>query len=274
MKDYIINGNLTPELLPTNEEHVYISHELTNAVQNILDNESPCRQLIDVSTITRANPRGATFELEIYANSFALGTAEFDVVNFLAKEISAKLNRMENFAFVLGGGVNQPRGILSTPKRFVNAQNESGSLNRNTVQTLTNVDELYDMTMYINKVSRGGGSFVMNERTLQYLISPSLPSSLTTRATGQLTLFGYPVTILDNMPDFFDDDFAVAFGNFRKGYYLEYSHLRIQREVTGVQREVTGGVIKFTITGNIDGLILDHNMFTLLKSSTEDKRLV
>ncbi len=86
-------------------------------------------------------------------------------------------------------------------------------------------DPLLDLVYSLKSGYRQNGSFVMNRRSQSairkmkdengnYLWQPPA------QAGGQASLMGFPLMEAEDMPDIGAGNFAVAFGDFRRGYLV------------------------------------------------------
>ncbi len=216
---------------------------------------------------------------ELYANPAAsqamLDDAAFDVQNWLADEIAREFARAEGSAFVMGSGVNQPRGFLTE------ATSNADDVNRafGTLQYIATgsdgdfgsdnpEDQIVDLVHSLRASYRQGAAFVMNSSTLAhirkfktsdgaFLWQPSL-------ASGQPdTLLGYPVVEAEDMPDVTADSLSIAFGNFRAGYLIA------ERKATQILRDpfTNKPFVHFYATKRIGGQVMNSEAIKLLKFS-------
>lgn len=172
---------------------------------------------------------------ELYSNPAAtqsmLDDASFDVAGWLAEEVAIEFAEQEGEGFILGVGVNDPRGILSYPA-IVNASYTWGKLGFTAsgaagafVAAPNGGDCLIDLQHSLKSGYRANGKFMMNDLTLAevrklkdsqgaYLWRAGL------EAGAPETLLGKPVETDDNMPDIAANSLSIAFGDFRRGYVI------------------------------------------------------
>ena len=184
---------------------------------------------------------------ELYANPAAsqamLDDAAFDVEAWLAQEIATEFARAEGAAFVLGSGVNRPKGFLSAPvSGAVDGVRPFGTLQfinsgaAGAFQPVSPQDRLVDLVQALRPPYRQGAVFVMNSATAArirkfktsdgaFLWQPGLTA-------GQPdTLLGYPLVEAEDMPDVAADSLSIAFGNFKAGYLIaERTETQILRD--------------------------------------------
>src|SRR5262249_31514863 len=91
----------------------------------------------------------------------------------------------------------------------------------------------------------------------QYLWQPGL-------ANGQPnSLLGYPVEAWEQMPDIGTNAFPVAFGNFRRGYYIaDRTGLRIVRDTV-----TKPGYTKFHVSRRMGGTVLNNDAIKFLRTT-------
>ena len=170
---------------------------------------------------------------ELYAMPAATQTllddAYADVDEWLADEVEASFSAQESAAFVTGDGSNKPKGFLSYDMiaDASHAWDKMGfvlSGGAGAFAASNPADKLIDLVYALKSQFRPNARFVMNRRTVSavrklkdgdgnYLWRPG--------AAGEsASLLGYPVTEIEDMPDIAANAFAIAFGDFRRGYLI------------------------------------------------------
>lgn len=169
---------------------------------------------------------------ELYAKPKAtqklLDDASINMEAWLAAKVSEKFARDEANAFVVGSGVNKPRGFLTytagttlpgTIERFDTGANGAFDAAPNGGDVLINA--LYGLKQQY----RANATWFMNRATLKltrklkdsdgaYLWSPGI-------AAGQpASLLGYPVASFEDMPDPATDSLSIAVGDMREAYQI------------------------------------------------------
>ena len=206
--------------------------------------------------------------MELYAMPAAsqtlLDDAVVDIEQWLADEVQGEFARQETSAFVTGDGVNKPKGFLSYPitEESVRAPNEIGYVATGALGAFAASnpsDKILDLIYTPKQAFRANGRFVLNRKTLSvvrkfkdadgnYLWQPSLV------AGAPSTLFGYPVTEVEEMPDIAANAHAIAFGDFQRGYLIvDRQGVRILRDPYSAKpfvlfyttKRVGGGVQNF-----------------------------
>lgn len=214
--------------------------------------------------------------MELYAEPSATQTllddAFVDINAWLADEVSITFGEQEGAAFIAGSGTGQPRGILSYGTFADDGSFKAGKLGYTGTGGATlaadpaGLDAFETLTYTLKKGYRVGASWLMNRKTIgvvrkckdsqgRYQWEPS--SQL-----GQpATLFGYPVSDDDNMPDVAGNAFPVAFGDFRRGYLI------VDRIGTRVLRDPYSNkpYVMFYTTKRVGGGVQNFEAIKLLK---------
>ncbi|WP_370234142.1 MULTISPECIES: phage major capsid protein [Henriciella] len=166
---------------------------------------------------------------ELYAMPAAtqtlLNDSYADVDEWLADEVEAAFSIQESAAFVTGDGSGKPRGFLdyTIVAEASHAWGQIGSVAGDFALDDAG-DQLIDLIQTPKSQFRVNGRFVMNRRTVaavrklkdgdgRYLWRPGMNGEAQ-------TIFGYPVTELEDMPDIGPGNAAIAFGDFRRGYLI------------------------------------------------------
>ena len=166
---------------------------------------------------------------ELYAMPAAtqtlLNDSYADVDAWLADEVEAAFSIQESAAFVTGDGDGKPRGFLDydVVAEASHVWGKIGSVAGDFTASDAG-DQIIDLIQTPKSQYRSNGRFVMNRKTVasvrklkdadgRYLWRPGM------NGEGQ-TIFGYPVTELEDMPDIGTGNAAIAFGDFRRGYLI------------------------------------------------------
>jgi HK97 family phage major capsid protein len=169
----------------------------------------------------------------------------------------------ERAAFVSGNGTNKPKGFLAGTivAEASHAWDKLGYIASGAAGAFAAsnpVDKLLDLAYAPRAEFRQNGRFVMNRKTVsairklkdgdgRYIWQPE------TQGPGA-TILGYPVTEIEDMPDIGADAYAVAFGDFARGYLIaDRAGVRVLRDpytakpyvMFYVTRRVGGGVQNF-----------------------------
>jgi HK97 family phage major capsid protein len=172
--------------------------------------------------------------MELYAQPAATQALLDDsVVNldqWIAQEVQTVFAEQESQAFVTGNGTNRPRGFTDYPK-IADATWSWGNLGYITSGVLGGFaaanpsDKLVDLIYALKAGYRQNATWVMNRKTQgairkfkdaqgAYLWQPAAT------ADGKASLMNFPVTESEHMPDIANDSFALAFGDYKRGYLI------------------------------------------------------
>jgi len=205
------------------------------------------------------------------ASQRLLDDSAFDIEMWLANRIADRFLRAESAAYVTGTGTNQPTGFL-TKTKVANASWTWGNLGYVATGTPGDFDPndpadvLIDLVYALNAEYRAGAAFVMNSKTAgevrkmkdthgRFLWMEGL------QADQPPLIAGYPVLIVEEMPDIDTDSYSIAFGNFRQGYTIaERPEMRILRDPFTSKPNVV-----FYATKRVGGDVTDFAAIKLLK---------
>ncbi len=213
--------------------------------------------------------------MELYAMPAAspqlLDDSAVDIEQWIADEVNLVFAQQEGTAFVNGDGVNKPKGFLAYTK-VDNATWSHGNVGF--IKTgvagafpATNAsDKLIDLAYAVNAGYRSNGTFVMN-RTTQSAVRKlkDAQGAYLWQASGQpgvpSTLMGFPVVEAEDMPDIATDTYAIAFGDFKRGYLIvDRVGIRVLRDPYSAKPYVL-----FYTTKRVGGGIQDFAALKLLK---------
>ena len=203
-----------------------------------------------------------------------LDDASFDLEGWLAERIAEKFARAEANAFVLGNGLDKPRGFLThaTALNTVATEAQIGILTTGVngdFAAAAPANALIDMVYALGAPYRANATFLMNSRVAgmvrklrdgdgRYLWSDGLAAGEPAR------LLGYPVMISEDMPAPGNNTRSIAFGDFRRGYTIaERSDLRILRDPYSAKPHVL-----FYATKRVGGGVVDPRAIKLLSLGT------
>lgn len=212
---------------------------------------------------------------ELYANPQATQTSLddmfFDVEGWLNSEVGREFSEKEGAAFLLGDGVNKPKGLLAYP--FAVAGDKTRPYG--TLQRLVsgnagafNGDNLIDLVQAVKAGYRRAGVWMMNNLTVayvrklkdnegNYLWRPGLE-------VGQpSSLLGYGITENEDMPDIAADANALAFGDFKRAYTI------VDRIGTRILRDpyTNKPYVGFYTTKRVGGMLVDSQAVKVLTLS-------
>lgn len=220
---------------------------------------------------------------EIYANPAvtqkALDDIFFNVEVELANDIITEFAEQEGVAFTSGNGTNKPKGFLA----YTQASTDDGTRAFGSLQyiatgtagafktasaTVSPNDDLIDLIYKLKKGYRAGAVFMMNSATLarvrkfkdqdgNYVWQPVMQQ-------GQPSLLnGYQVVENEDMPDIGSGTVPIAFGDFKRGYYI------VDRMGTRSLRDpfTNKPYVHFYTTKRVGGMLVDSQAIKLLKLS-------
>ncbi len=205
------------------------------------------------------------------ASQRILDDAAFDMEGWLAERIADRFLRAESAAFVNGTGANQPTGFL-TKDKVADASWAWDSLGYIATGTPGDFDAdnpgdaLVDLVYALGAQYRARATFVMNSKTAGELrkIKDSHGRFLWVEGLAgeqPARLLGYPVQIVEAMPDIDTDSYSIAFGDFSHGYTIaERPDIRILRDPFTNRPNVT-----FFATKRVGGDVTDFAAIKLLK---------
>jgi HK97 family phage major capsid protein len=272
------NVSRRPESFP-------VSAELERAIDVATSRASPMRGIAKVVVGSAAGHRVMTAKGEVspsYGEVFAspaaseamLDDAAFDAEKWLADEIGSEFGCVESEAFVVGNGVNKPKGFLAAPvSREADATRAGGTLQylpsgRDGDFDGIPEDRLIDLTQALQAEYRRRACWVMNSMTLARIrrikTEEGAPLWAPSLAGGQPSiLLGYPVIEVTDMPDIAANSLAIAFGDFGSGYLIA------ERGPTQIVRDpfTKKPFVLFYATKRIGGAVSDWNALKLMRFS-------
>lgn len=217
--------------------------------------------------------------MELYAMPAATQTllddAAVNIDEWVAEEVRLAFAEQENAAFVSGDGVAKPKGFLSYDTiEDVNWEwGKIGYLPTGVAASLPltdPADTLIDFVYTLKSAYRTNAHWVMNRSTQaeirkikdgdgNYIWRPA------DQAGQNATLMTFPIAETEDMPDIATDSFAVAFGDFSRGYLVvDRIGIRILRDPFSAKPYVL-----FYTTKRVGGGVQDFNAIKLMKFGTE-----
>ncbi len=213
--------------------------------------------------------------MELYAMPAAspvlLDDSAVDIDQWIADEVNTAFALQEGNAFVVGNGVNKPKGFMDYTK-VANASWTHGNVGfiatgvAGAFPASNGADKLIDLVYAVKAGYRANGTFVMNRATQSavrklkdttgaYLWAPA-------NKPGEApTLMGFPVAECEDMPDIATDAHAIAFGDFKRGYLIvDRVGIRVLRDPYSSKPYVL-----FYTTKRVGGGIQDFAAIKLLK---------
>lgn len=282
-----------------------VPEELDRSILQLLRDESPMRQVcgqISLSTPdykklvnlggsgsgwvgeTDARPATGTPNLaqivaimgEIYANPQAtqasLDDLFFDAEAWLQGEVATEFAEREGNAFLLGDGVNKPKGLLAYTLDMADDANRAfGKLQKVHSGTAGDfdADNLIKLVYTLRKGYRAGARWMLPNLTLfkvrtmkdsqgNYIWQPGL------QAGQPSSLLGYGIVENEDVPAVAADANAVLFGDFKRAYTI------VDRMGTRVLRDpfTNKPNVGFYTTKRVGGMLTDSNAVKVLTLST------
>lgn len=210
---------------------------------------------------------------ELYANLAATQTLLDDsfvnLEDWIAGEVETAFAGQERAAFVSGDGENKPKGFLAYAMA-TEASHEWGEIGyiatgaAGAFPASDPVDKLIDLIYTPKTQYRQNARFAMNRKTVSavrklkdddghYVWAPD--------EAGGATLLGYPISEIEDMPDIASDAFAIAFGDFARGYLIvDRAGVRVLRDPYTAKPYVL-----FYVTKRVGGGVQNFDAIKLLK---------
>jgi HK97 family phage major capsid protein len=151
-----------------------------------------------------------------------------DIEAWLSGKVADKFARTQNTAFVLGDGVNKPRGFLTYAAQATSGTYERNKINQVAMGTADalNADGLIAVQNALKEAYQPGAVWGMKRTTFgaalqlkgadNYFFSPVL------LANGQasMQLLGKPVVFMDDMPAVAANALSVVYADFSQAYTI------------------------------------------------------
>ena len=202
---------------------------------------------------------------ELYAMPAATQTllddSAVDIAAWLANEVAVEFAEEEGESFILGNGVEQPKGITAygTVANASYAWGSIGYIASGAAATFPDADKLISLQHALKSTYRNGAAWLMSDATLEhcrkfkdgdgnYLWRPGL------EAGAPSTLLGKPVETDDNMPSIGANTYPIAFADFRRAYrIIDRVGIRVLRDpftskpyiLYYTTKRVGGGVVMY-----------------------------
>ena len=210
---------------------------------------------------------------ELYANPAAtqamLDDIAFGVQGWLANEIAMEFAKAEGAAFINGNGINRPLGFLTASASSTSDSSRPFGVLQHTTTDLKNLkDKLVELLHTLRAPYRTGAAWIMNSATLNIVRKLKTDDGTFLWQAGlsagqRDTLLGYPVVLIEDMPDMTPDSSPIAFGNFKAGYLIA------ERHETHVLRDPYSNkpYVHFYATKRVGGNVANSEAIKLLKVS-------
>lgn len=247
--------------------------------------ESTTRSETDTPTVQRVTFTHGELYAVPKASNWALNDIMFDVEGWLTESVADEFAYQEGVAITSGNGTNKPTGFLNgspaatsdeaSPARAFGtleyiATGTAGAF-QNDQLTSPAGDPLgvfMDTHAALKSAYHGNARWVMNRSTFATLLKKRDGDGrplIHWDTTGgvPMNILGYPITIMDSMPDVGSNTFPVAFGDFRQGYEL--------LDITGmslIRDDVTSkGHTLFYVSRRLGGKVVNDDAIKLIKAA-------
>lgn len=205
-----------------------------------------------------------------------LDDSAVNLAQWLANKVRRKFSRQEATAFVIGDGVEKPRGFLTYPEgdpgysstsafRKI-SQRDTGKSGDYKSSANGGADVLLQLVHDLKAEYRNGAVFAMSRptaaltRTLKngsgdYVLQMDFTQGITER------ILGYEMAEMNDMPDPAANSLSVAFGNFAEAYQIvDRVGIRTLRDPFTAK-----GFVKFYTTRRVGGDVVNFDAIKLLK---------
>lgn len=216
--------------------------------------------------------------MELYAMPAATQTllddSAVNIDEWIAGEIETVFAEQEGKAFVSGNGINKPTGFLGYTE-VAEASWSWGNIGyvasgvAGDFPVADPADVLLNLVYALKGGYRQNARFVMNRSTQaairklkdtdgSYVWQPAHAPE------AQATLLGFPVVESEDMPDIAANEYAIAFGDFARGYLI------VDRLGTRVLRDpyTSKPYVLFYTTKRVAGGVQDFDAIKLMKFGT------
>ena len=205
------------------------------------------------------------------ASQRLLDDAAFDVETWLAERIAYKFARAETYAFLNGDGLDKPMGLLNgnfdeTGKGSITGIGEIKTSVSGGFDPDFAADTLIDLVYALPAQYRANAAFIMSSKTAavvrklkdndgRFIWADSLAAGEPAR------LLGYPVMLIEDMPDIAANSRSILFGDFKAAYTIvERPELRVLRDPFSAKPHVL-----FYATKRVGGGLVDGRALKVLK---------
>lgn len=193
--------------------------------------------------------------------------ANIDVEAWLAGKVADKLTRVENEAFVVGTGIGRPQGIAAYSTSATADASRSWGVFEHVLSGASAdfaasnpADKLLDLIGAMKDAYLANARWLTRREVITkvrkfkeattnaYMWQPGL------QAGQAQQLFGFPITIAQDMPTLAADSLSLAFGDFREAYQIvDRAGFRTLRDPYSTKpfvefyttRRVGGGAVQF-----------------------------
>lgn len=235
--------------------------------------ETTTRTETETPEFAKIQPPGGEVFVNVPVTAWLLEDSLFDLEQYLADHVLTEFAQREGSAFVVGDGLSKPKGFLTQATSTADDDARPFGTLRYTptgaaadFPTSDPADCLIDLVYSLAPPYRQGAVWLMNSTTAavvrkfkdeqgRYLWTDGLA------AGAPNTLLGYPVTLVEDMPNIGANEYPIAFGNFRRGYLIvDKATMRALRDPYTQK-----GWVKFYWARRVHGQVTDSNAIRLLK---------
>lgn len=179
-----------------------------------------------------------------------LQDSEFDLEDYITREIARAFGIAEEQAFCVGTGTDQPTGIFTANGGTVGVTTASA--------TAVTVDEVISLVYALKSPYRRNAKFLMNDATVSllrklkdnngaYLWQPSVQAGQPDK------LLGYDIYTSPYVPTVAEGAYAIAFGDFQNYWIGDRAGRTVQRLN---ELYATNGQIGYVATERVDGKVI------------------
>ena len=248
----------------------------TNSLEYILDNDEAEANWVGE---TQPRPETDTPQLamldivanEIYAQPKAsqrfLDDAGINVEAWLADKVAQAFSRKENTAFMVGDGVNKPRGLLTYTAGTTIASQQIEQINSGGAAAFT-YDGLVNLQSALKEAYQANASFLVNRKGFGSLLllkdlngSPIFNMAYDTRVGLQRTILGSPLYFASDMAEVGSNALAAAYGDFKRAYTIvDRTGVRVLRDPY-----TDKPFVKFYTTKRVGGSVVNFEAVKIQK---------
>ena len=248
----------------------------TNSLEYILDNDEA-----EANWVGETEPRPVTdtpqlAKLDIVANEIYaqpkasqrfLDDAGINVEAWLADKVAQAFSRKENTAFMVGDGVNKPRGLLTYTAGTTIASQQIEQINSGGAAAFT-YDGLVNLQSALKEAYQANASFLVNRKGFGSLLllkdlngSPIFNMAYDTRVGLQRTILGSPLYFASDMAEVGSNALAAAYGDFKRAYTIvDRTGVRVLRDPY-----TDKPFVKFYTTKRVGGSVVNFEAVKIQK---------
>lgn len=189
-----------------------------------------------------------------------LQDSAFDLRSFISKKFAQRIARKLAVDLVVGTGVNEPQGIISTQGGIASSTARAGAA--------PTYAELLAIVHALDPEYREGASWLMNDATLALVqgVVDGAQRPLLWNSSGDLsaglksqTLLGFPIVIDQAMPTSTDasQNKSIVFGNLSDAYIVR--EVKAFEMITLNELYAQNGQVGFMGWARYDGMVQDPN---------------